>query len=251
MNILNYPLVILVITFFLLWFTAWIGAWISKRRSSLSNEDIRTDFGVVQGATLTLLGLIIGFSFSMATGRYDVRQNYEEAEANAIGTEYVRADLLPTEEASRVRALLRDYTAQRIRFYTSQNWDDIDQIRADTARVQDQLWTAVAQTAHSEPTPIHALVISGMNDTLNSEGYTQAAWWDRIPVGAWFLLFAIATFCSFMIGYGSRRMEPRLLMVLPIVVAVAFFLIADIDSPRGGVIRVTPKNLLRLQAGLK
>ena len=66
----------------------------------------REDFGVVQAATLTLLGLIIGFSFSMAIGRYDQRKNYEEAEANAIGTEYVRAGLLPAADATKVRAQL-------------------------------------------------------------------------------------------------------------------------------------------------
>ena len=60
-------------------------------------------------ATLTLLGLIIGFSFSMATSRYDLRKNYEETEANAIGTEYLRADLLPQADAARTRALLRQY----------------------------------------------------------------------------------------------------------------------------------------------
>jgi len=187
----------------------------------------------------------------MATGRYDLRKGYEESEANAIGTEYVRADLLTADEAARVRELLRQYTAQRIRFYTSKNSDDIDQIRADTGKVQDQLWTAASATANSQPTPIRALVVSGMNDVLNSEGYTQAEWWNRIPVGAWLLMFAIALFCNWLVGYGARKMEPKLLMILPLVVAVSFFLIADIDSPRGGVIRVVPQNLLRLQAGLK
>jgi hypothetical protein len=90
-----------------------------------------------------------------------------------------------------------------------------------------------------------------MNDVLNSEGYTQAAWWNRIPVGAWCLMFAIAIFSNYLIGFGSKKPRLRLLMVLPLVVAVAFFLIADIDSPRGGVIRVHPQNLERLQAGLK
>ena len=86
------------------------------------DDDLRSDFGVVQAATLTLLGLIIGFSFSMATGRYDLRKGYEESEANAIGTEYVRADLLPpAEEGPRMKALLREYTAQRLRFYSSRN----------------------------------------------------------------------------------------------------------------------------------
>jgi hypothetical protein len=248
---LNYPLVIFVVTFLVLWLAAWAGNLTNQRRA-LVDDSIRDDFGVVQAATLTMLGLIIGFSFSMATGRYDLRKNYEEAEANAIGTEYVRADLLlPAEEGPRVKALLREYTAQRLRFYTAKNWDDIDQIRADTAKVQDELWKAVSTTANAQPTISRALAVSGMNDVLNSEGYTQAAWWNRIPIGAWCLMSALALFCNWMVGFGAKRHVPRLLMVLPLVVAVAFFLIADIDSPRGGVIRVAPQNLLRLQAGLK
>src|SRR5271154_4957010 len=108
---------IFVITFFLTWLASWLGARISLARHPLVNEDLRSDFTVVQAATLTLLGLIIGFSFSMATGRYDLRKNYEEAEANAIGTEYVRADLLPAAEGAQVRSLLKQYTDLRIRFY--------------------------------------------------------------------------------------------------------------------------------------
>jgi hypothetical protein len=248
-NLLNYPLPLFVITFLLLWLAAWLGAKLHERWTDPMDEDVRTDFGVVQAATLTLLGLIIGFSFSMATGRYDQRKNYEEAEANAIGTEYVRADLLPADEAPRVRALLREYTGQRIRFYTSRNWDDIDQIRSDTAKVQDQLWIAVSATANSQPTPVRALVLAGMNDVLNSEGYTQAAWWNRIPAAAWILMFGIAVFCNALVGFGARKIKPRLFMVLPLVVAISFFLIADIDSPRGGLIRVYPQNLERLQSG--
>jgi hypothetical protein len=240
-----------VFTFLLLWLAAWLGAWTSRRRHALQAEDERADFGIVQAATLTLLGLIIGFSFSMATGRYDLRKSYEEAEANAIGTEYVRADLLPADEASRVKMLLRNYTAGRIRFYTAENWDDIGQIRAEADKVQGDLWAAASATASAQPTPIRALVVSGMNDVLNSEGYTQAAWWNRIPLGAWALMFTIALFSNWLMGFGLKRWEPRLLVILPVVVAVSLFLIADIDSPRGGVIRVVPQNLLRLQAGLK
>jgi hypothetical protein len=88
-----------------------------------------------------------------------------------------------------------------------------------------------------------------MNDVLNSQGYTQAAWWNRIPVGAWLLMFGIALFANLLIGYGGHKMRPKLLMVLPLIVAVSFFLIADIDSPRRGVIRVHPQNMESLQAG--
>jgi hypothetical protein len=247
-KLLNYPVVVFVFSFFLLWFAAWVGVRLSRRREF--TEELRSDFGVVLAAALTLLGLIIGFSFSMATDRYDLRKTYEEAEANAIGTEYVRADLLAPAEASQVRTLLRKYTDLRIQFYQTSNRDDVIQINQQAGQIQNQLWAVASQSAMAQPTAVKALAVAGMNDVLNSQGYTQAAWWNRIPVGAWCLMFAIAVACNVLLGYGARKMGMRLLMVLPLLVAISFFLIADIDSPRGGVIRVHPQNLESLRAGV-
>ena len=101
----DYPLLVFVIFFFVLWLSVLIGAKFLRRLRKWE-EGKREDFGIILGATLTLLGLIVGFSFSMAISRYDQRKNYEEAEANAIGTEYIRADLLPAADAAKVRALL-------------------------------------------------------------------------------------------------------------------------------------------------
>src|SRR5471030_2699443 len=102
-TLLNMPIVLFLITVVVLWGAAWLGVLLCKGTLEQAERD---DFGIILGATLTLLGLIIGFSFSMATSRYDQRKNYEEAEANAIGTEYVRADLLPAAEAATVRERL-------------------------------------------------------------------------------------------------------------------------------------------------
>ena len=90
----NFPFVVLVVSFLLLWLAGAIGTSFRKKKH-LADNAVGADAGLVLGATLTILGLIIGFTFSMAIGRYEQRKNYEEAEANAIGTEYVRADLLP------------------------------------------------------------------------------------------------------------------------------------------------------------
>src|ERR1035438_5839056 len=86
---LSYPRIFFLVSLLVLWVAAQVGTWLRRRRPL--NQGEREDFNVVEAATLTLLGLIIGFSFSMAITRYDLRKNYEEAEANAIGTEYVRA----------------------------------------------------------------------------------------------------------------------------------------------------------------
>ena len=130
----------------LLWFGAWAGGRVSQRRHDLT-EEMRPDFSVILAASLTLLGLIIGFSFSMATARYDLRKTYEEAEANAIGTEYVRADLLGPAEASQVRSLLKQYTDLRIQTYQKHYWDDMTPINRQTAELQNQLWVAASQSA--------------------------------------------------------------------------------------------------------
>ena len=108
----------------------------------------------------------------------------------------------------------------------------------------------VEVTAEKQQTPTIALVVSGMNDVLNSQGYTQAAWWNRLPSAAWLLLVIIALFCNTLIGYGSRRRNTAVLVILPLVIAISFFLIADIDSPTRGYIRVVPQNLLSLRQSL-
>lgn len=222
---------------------ALVGDFIRKHARSFKQGE-RHDFNIVQAASMTLLALIIGFSFSMATSRYDQRKTLEEAEANAIGTEYLRADLLPGDSGSRTRTLLKKYLDLRIAYYEESNERRIAEIGQQTASVQSELWSVMLPAAASQPTPIMALVVSGMNDVINAQGYTQAAWWNRIPLGAWAMMALMAISCNLLIGYSEHRKGELLLFVLPFVISVALFLIADLDSPRGGAIRVLPQNLL-------
>ena len=240
------PFLMLVATFLTLWACAWIGAKVLGRYAAegpLAREDFRT----VLAACLTLLGLIVGFSFSMAVSRYDLRQNAESAEADAIGTEYMRADLLPPTAGETARRLLRSYLAERIQFFGARDRDRIRQIEEQTTRLQQQMWSAV-HTPEVQPNQFTALAVAGMNDVVSSQGNTTAAWWNRVPPEAWALMGVIAILCSLMLGVSARHLEGRsIFVVLPLVIAIAFFLIADIDSPAGGgVIHVTPQNLLGL-----
>lgn len=250
--IFRFPVLLFLVSFVVLWFAAWLG---SSRFASLRAQvaETREDFGVVQSATLTLLGLIIGFTFSMALGRYDQRKNLEEEEANAIGTAYVRADFLPAADAAKLRGLLRDYLDQRLLFYRTRDAEKLADIDAQTAKLQAALWATVREPASAQPTPVNGLAVVSINDVLNSQGYTQAAWRNRIPIPAWSLMFAIAISATLMVGIGARnpRFDSRLLPVLPLVVSISFFLIADIDSPRRGMIHVVPQNLLSLADSLR
>jgi len=243
------PSLVFCVSFVVLWLSARIGA--SLRKQQVLEEDTRHDLDAIVAATLTLLGLIIGFSFSMAISRYDQRKNYEEAEANAIGTEYVRADLLPVADAARVRTLLSDYLDQRILFYQTRDDVALRKINDATARLQTDLWSAVRASAEARPTPALALTLSGMNDVLNSQGYTQAAWRNRIPVATWVLMGLIAICANLIFGYGARLKRGAIhMLILPLVLSIAIFFIADIDSPRRGVIQVNPQNLVSLVQSL-
>jgi hypothetical protein len=247
----DFPTVILILSFLLLWFSGAVGASLRKK-SKLPDDAAGTDPGLVLGASLTLLGLIIGFTFSMAITRFEQRTNYEEAEANAIGTEYVRVDVLPAPDAQRLRVLLAKYTEQRILFYEIRKEQELNPVNADTTQLQAELWSTVLKSAKLQPSPLTALAVSGMNDVLNSQGYTQFAWWNRIPPSAWGLMLTIALCCNLLIGYCIRRSgaEFVVFLVMTLIVSISFFLIADIDSPRRGIIHVRPLNLVSLSQSL-
>jgi len=249
-NPLDYPFLVLIVTFSVFLGSALVGAHFRERRSTPENGGDYEDFALLLGGALTLLGLITGFAFSMAVNRYDQRKIYEEQEANAIGTEYVRADLLPPADAAQVRAMLLSYLDERVLNYITRNENQVRQIDVKTANLQATMWSAVTAPAGEEPSPVMALIVQGMNDVLNSQGYTQAAWWNRIPITAWILVITISIFCNLLIGYGAHRNSMIRFLILPVALSISLFLIADIDSPRGGFILLQPQNLKALSDSL-
>jgi hypothetical protein len=242
---LEFPLLVLGVSLFVLWLSAQAGVLLRLRFWELA-KDVREDYSIIIAAALTLLGLLIGFTFSMATSRYDLRKHCEAEEANAIGTEYLRAGILSPADAAKVRALLKDYIDQRIRFYSAYHGRDGEEIShtlARTAELQNEMWSAVAIAAGSRSDAPMALVLSGMNDVLDTQGYAQAAFWNRIPAEAWVLMGLIAIVCNILLGYGAHGHRSFLLVVLPLTLAIAFALLADIESPERGAIRIHPRNL--------
>jgi hypothetical protein len=251
-NILNHSALVFIVSFVLMWLSARIGASLLRRVRKIE-EEARDDFRVIQAASLTLLALIIGFTFSMAVGHYDLRDKYEEEEANSIGTAYLRADLLPAAEAAALRTSLRSYLDARIAFYASLDEQEIDKANDGTVRLQAAMWSTVKNAAAAQPTPVAALAVVAVNDVLTAQGYTQSAWWNRIPYAAWALMTLMAICANLLVGYGARALKAGagLLLVVPLVVSLSFTLIADIDSPRGGMIHVKPLNLQALANSIR
>ncbi len=211
----------------------------------------RGEFDLVRSAMFTLFGLIVGFAISMAVSRYDLRKSLEESEANAIGAEYVRLDFMPAGVASKARALLVVFADQRIAYYGGGNAEELARNAADTARTMTALWSAIAPEISVHPTPVTALVASGMNDVLNAYGYTLAAFRNRLPIEVWLLLIGVAASCNFLIGFGAEKLSSWTLGILPLTASLAILLIADVEGPHNGFVRVDSTNLIDAASSMR
>jgi hypothetical protein len=251
MQFIDFPSGLFLFSFVALLIAEWAGIHVHRRRVVRA---AREDFGIIQGGTLTLLGLLIGFTFSMALSRYDLRKSREAVEANVIRTEYQRADLLPKPaDAVRTHSLLVAYLDQRILFYTTRDAQRLEQIQLQTAHLRGDLWASVRDPVAAQPNPLSGLVVAGMNEVIDSEGFTQATWLDRIPRAAWFLLVVIAILSSALVGFGvlATKPAPVMFLVFPLMVSLSFFMIAEFDSPRSGLVNIEPHNLVSLSASVR
>jgi len=242
----QHPFHILILSLIVLGTSVWCGGAVLNRfKNKLAWN--HADFYMVQTATLTLLSLIIGFTFSMAIDRFDQRKTLEEAEANSISTAVMRTDLFPVDARPEIKKLLTEYLDQRILFYHAEE-SALAPIKARTAALQNKLWSVTAEIANANPTPVVALAVTSISDALSAEGHSQGASWNTIPSSAWWLLAVIAICANLMFGFGSHHFNSHrsILFTLPVIISITFFLIADIDSPRSGNIRVVPENLLNL-----
>src|SRR5262245_8663494 len=182
----------------------------------------------------------------MALNRYDLRKNCEQTETLAIGTAYSRADLLAPSDGSKMQTLLKTYLDQRVRYFSTRSESRVVEISSETERLQKELWTTLQAAIPAVPPPLMGLLVTALNDVVNSERSTQAAWRNRIPLAAWILIIGIGIGCAGLIGYRARGTDWLAFLMVPVAVSICFFLMADLDSPLGGVIRVTPANLSSL-----
>jgi len=140
-DLIRHPAILFVVLLLFMGVATAIGALLLRRIWPIAKEN-RDDFNIIQGATLTLLALLIGFTLSMAVGRYDQRKNLEEEEANAIGTEYLRVELMAA-DAPAIKRLLGQYLEQRILYYQTRDRAKVQEIENKTARVEAEMWRLV------------------------------------------------------------------------------------------------------------
>src|SRR5262249_1666294 len=213
------------------------------------------DGGSVPAAVLTLLGLLLGFTFAMAISRHDTRRELVVQEANSIGTTALRARLLPEPQAANVARLLREYVPLRIEAHRatqfSPRFADLAKSSADR---HYRFGNEAVAAAAKQPTPIIASFIASLNETIDYEATRIAAKRNRVPGAVWLLLSSVAGCGMWLTGWeaGMSRGHPFLARFLfPLLIAVAIALITDIDTPRSGFITLDERPLLELNDSLK
>lgn len=221
-----------------------LGHRIGKRRQRLDPHEDRDGLNAVQGAIFALFGLLVAFTFSGAASRFDSRRELINEEANAIGTAYLRLDLLPPTSQPSLREKFRNYVDSRLAIYDRlPDASAATQALAESSRIQRQIWTeAVTSTRLPDAHPDAAkLLLPALNQMIDITATRTMAARIHPPHVIFYLLFVLALCCSLLAGYvmsvNQRRNWLHIVGFVVIVVA-ACYTILDIEYPRHGFIRV-------------
>jgi hypothetical protein len=220
------------------------------RRTELPEKAL-SELGVLQGSLLGTVALLLGFTFALASERYDTRRILLAEETNAIGTTYLRTTFLNLEDGRDVRRLLRDYLGKRLELLRAGG--DAQQMELATRRVDDLqivLWkrvrAAVVKDPHNELT---ARLIEALNETIDLEGLQRAARAARVPPSVILLVVVATLLTAGALGYGFGIARKRVIvgtMVFSALVSSIVFTILDFDRPDRGLIRVSEAMLVNL-----
>jgi Arc/MetJ family transcription regulator len=216
-----------------------VGYRVGKGRERQPHEK-EAPVGEMVGAMLGLLAFILAFTFGLAATRYDTRRQLVVEEANAIGTTYLRAGMLP-EKRDDVRALLRDYVNVRLDAITPGRLAEGIKRSED---IQNRLWELTTAIAEKNPNSIViGLFVQSLNETIDLHAKRlTAAVRSRVPSIIWAALYGISILSFAAMGYQSGLMGT---VRSPAILAVAFtfstviFLIADLDRPQEGFLTVS------------
>lgn len=221
------------------------GFLIGRRRARAPGreKDAASHLGTIQGAMLGLLALLLGFAFSGATSRFIQRQDIMVQEANAIGTAFLRADLLPAEHRDRLRAALRAYTDARLDLFAESDmgvWGEAAEKHARLVALQSPLWSVTVAGVAERPAAMVA-VLPPVNEVIDLLALRDAAIRRHLPAEVLGLLIGCAVVALATIGYGqglASRRGGSAAVALCILTAAALWVTIDLDYPRRGLIQV-------------
>lgn len=229
------------------------GYRLGKWRHARSDQEKDAPVGAIVAATLGLLAFMLAFTFSLAASRFDARRMVVLEEANAIGTSNLRAGLLPEPNRSAIERLFREYVDVRLQAVQPAL---TEQAVARSAELHRELWVQAADTASKDTHSIvTGIFIQSLNEVIDVHAKrAMLALHNRIPAMVWLVLLLIASSAMMAVGYqvglsGSQR--PLAVLALAVTFSAVIWLIADLDRPQEGLLRVGQRALIDLRESLK
>ena len=248
----GFPLWVLIpITLVIGLLSVELGSRIAKFRKERSPDKTEAPAAPTVAATLGLFAFLLAFTFSMAASRFEERRQAVLAESNAINTSFLRAAVLPEPAATDSRNLLRDYV--KVRLEGAQAGQAAQAI-AKSEELHKRLWSQAVAVSQKERSAMTSLFIQSLNDVFGlHEKRVMAALYNRIPAAIWIGLYLLLVLAMAVMGYyegmgGTRRSLAVFILVLAF--STVLCLIADLDRPGRGVLRVSQQSMIDLQKSM-
>jgi hypothetical protein len=210
----------------------------------------KAQVSVIEGSLLGVLGLLLGFTMSMAVSRFERRTQLVLDEANAIGTAYLRTQLLPAPSAAQMAGLLREYVAIRVQHANYHDPGQLAAVRREAQELQTRFWAIAVERAQADSNPLIAVqVVQSLNHVIDLDAARWMAFLDRVPSAVIYVNALVALFAAILAGYafgidGARKIFP--MCILGIAITVVLGVILDLDSSRVGSILVSQQPLIDL-----
>jgi hypothetical protein len=220
---------------------AEIGLRLGRVRAAKDPEGSHVGIGAIEGAVLALLGLILAFTFSGASSRLDARRQLIVHEANAIGTAYLRVDLLPASDQPTVRQLFRQYLDARLEVYEKLS----DRPASETAlkraeQFQGEIWKHAEVGTHGQTSA--APVLNAVNEMIDVTTARSVALRTHTPKLIVHLMLGLAVLSGLIVGYGmspAKRRNWFMVMIFSAAISLTVYVVLDLDNPNSGLIRLT------------
>jgi len=237
------------------------GLYFGDRAKSRIDEKTKSQISLIQGSVLGVLGLLLGFTLSMAVSRFETRKQLVLEEANAIGTSYLRTGLLPEPDRSYIAGRLRDYLDLRLQYSragndvsTLKNVNAVRAAREQVARLQNDFWTRAVSRAQKDANPyITGLLLQSLNQVIDLDAARWMAFNNHVPETVVYVNAFVALLATTLVGYSIGLVGRRNLFsvaLLSIAITVTLVVIIDLDRARQGLIVVTQQPLIDLQQQL-
>jgi hypothetical protein len=244
--------VIIQCAFFALMLVATeVGFRLGRKSEAGAAAGTSSPIATVEAALLGILGLLLGFTMSMAVSRFEVRRQLVLDEANAIGTSLLRAQLLPAPEGPEIANLLGQYINVRVQYGTS--GDDLarlDALHTQAELLQTELWTRAAAYAQKDPNQVKAgLLLQSLNEAIDLEAARWAAFQNRVPQNVIYVNAASALLATMLVGYSfgvNARRNILSTCVLALAITLVLAVIIDLDRPRTGFIGTSQQPMIDL-----